>query len=202
MYLPCWNCGDTCANPHICGQCSSILPTPPQADHFQILGIERRYVVDLEGLRQAYLSLSRKFHPDRFGKKSLRERRIAVEKSAAINAAYKTLLDPIKRAEYLLIKEANLKDLDQLRADPDLLEEVMETRERIADLKENPSEDSQKKLLQEKERAQAEERRILSRLEELFRRFDNHDCSVLSEVEREVIAHRYNKGILQELSHL
>jgi molecular chaperone HscB len=200
--IPCWSCGEACQNPHVCGSCAVIVPCPPEFDYFSILGLERRYTVDAARLRQGYLELSRRFHPDRFGQKTPRERRIAVEKSTTLNAAYKTLLDPVKRAEYMLRREAGLTDLDKLRAGPELLEEIMETRERILELRAEPSEEARAGLRREKKKAEAEETRILDRLHELFARFDRGECVVLSEVEREVVAHRYNRGILQELSGL
>jgi molecular chaperone HscB len=162
------------------------------------LQIERRYALDAAVLRKSYLELSRKFHPDRFGQRSIKERRIAVEKSAAINTAYKTLLDPIKRAEYLLAQEAGLRDLERLKADPEVLELVMEKREQISELYAQKNDSAKMALTSLKEEALLEEAKIFASLEKLFTRFDQGDHSTSSEVERIVVWHRYNKGILQE----
>lgn len=175
-----------------------ILPSPRTLNHFDLLQIEPRYSLDPALLRKNYLELSRRFHPDRFGQRSLKERRIAVEKSASINTAYKTLLDPIKRAEYLLIKEAGMKDLEKLKADPDILEFILEKREQISELQAQKTEASKAELLRLQEEAKAQEEKLFKTLDNLFSRFDQGDRSAVEEVERTVVLHRYNRGILQE----
>jgi molecular chaperone HscB len=198
---PCWGCQTPCDNPHSCERCGVILPSPRAIDHFHVLQVDKKYLVDSATLRKSYLELSRKFHPDRFGQRSVKERRLAVEKSASINTAYKTLLDPIKRAEYLLSQEAGLKDLEKLRADMDVLEEVMEKREQISMLRDASPEKAKQQLQQIVDEAKHKETNMLSSLDGLFTRFDQGE-SVAKEVERIVILHRYNRGILQEANSL
>jgi molecular chaperone HscB len=199
--LPCWNCGEPCGEPQAaadaCGECGAIVAPPKRDDHFAALGLPRRYALDPAQVRRAYLELSRRFHPDRYGQKTPRERRLAVEKTAALNDAYKTLTDPIARAEYLLSQEAGLKDLEKLRADPATLEAVLERRERILELKAEGDRDA---LTEERRRAEAERAEIAAGLLALFARVDAGDKAALAEVERAVVAHRYNRGVLSELA--
>ena len=199
---PCWGCKTPCDNPHLCETCGVILPNPRSLDHFEVLQVPKHYTINSAELRKTYLELSRRFHPDRFGQRSVKERRLAVEKSASINTAYKTLLDPIKRAEYLLSQEAGMKDLDKLRADFSVLEEVLEKREEISALREAPREVATSRLNQILEEAKQKEANLFTSLDTLFTRFDQGETSISKEVERVVVLYRYNRGILQETSAL
>ncbi len=73
-----------------------------EADFFACFGIDRRYAIDRDTLERRYLELSKAAHPDRVAGGSTREMRQAVERSSQINVAYRTLRDPVKRAEYLV----------------------------------------------------------------------------------------------------
>lgn len=70
-------------------------------DHFDLLGLPRRYEVDRDRLEHAYLERAREVHPDRFVGRSSAEQRRAMELSASINEGYRVLRDPVRRAEYL-----------------------------------------------------------------------------------------------------
>jgi len=71
-------------------------------NHFQLLGLPARYRVDLDALDAAYRKLQTEVHPDRFASASDAERRVALQASARVNEAYRTLKDPVQRAQYLL----------------------------------------------------------------------------------------------------
>jgi molecular chaperone HscB len=96
-------------------------------DYFELLGIPRSLNLALDALQQRYYELSRQLHPDRFMQKPEAERQRALDMSSALNDAYRTLKDPVKRAQYLLglegfdIGEQRSKDVP-----PELLEEVFE----------------------------------------------------------------------------
>lgn len=83
--------------------------------------------IDLKDLEKRFYARSRQLHPDVFARKSQAERDKALEDSAVLNDAYRTLKDPIARAMYLLkldgfdIGEQGTKDVP-----PELLEEVFE----------------------------------------------------------------------------
>ena len=72
------------------------------ADHFETLGLPRRFAVDLPDLERRFREQSREVHPDRFATASPPERRAALERSTALNDAYRTLKDPLRRATYFL----------------------------------------------------------------------------------------------------
>jgi molecular chaperone HscB len=96
-------------------------------DYYELLGIPRSLNLSLDTLQKRYYDLSRELHPDRFMRSSEAERQKALDMSSALNDAYRTLKDPVKRAQYLLgqegfeIGEQRSKDVP-----PELLEEVFE----------------------------------------------------------------------------
>mgnify|MGYP000621833161 CR=1 FL=1 len=107
-------------------------------DHFERLGQPRQHGLDRDGLEQAYLQRAAAAHPDKVPQDDSSAKRAAMELSAAINEAYRTLRDPVKRAEYLV--KLGGRDLDS--SDPDVgapkmpqafLIEMIEHRERVAE---------------------------------------------------------------------
>jgi molecular chaperone HscB len=96
-------------------------------DYYAVLGISRGLSLSVDDLQQRYYALSRELHPDRFMQKPEVERQRALDMSSALNDAYRTLKDPIKRAQYLLTLEGF--DIGEQRSKdvpPELLEEVFE----------------------------------------------------------------------------
>ena len=72
---------------------------------FQFFGLEPKLRVDAESLQKRFYELSRQWHPDRFSRKSPAEQAEALEATSILNDGYRTLKDPVKRAEYLLKEE-------------------------------------------------------------------------------------------------
>ncbi len=70
--------------------------------HFDVFGLRRSYDVDVPALEKQYRELSLQLHPDRVGQADARERLKALEGTTALNEAFKTLKDPVRRAFYLL----------------------------------------------------------------------------------------------------
>ncbi len=104
--------------------------------HFEVFGLSPRFDLDGAGLEKRYRELSLALHPDRAAKGDAKERRAVLERSTALNDAYKVLKDPMKRAFYLL----KLQGVDLDREDggtqqdmpPEFLEEVIDLREQLA----------------------------------------------------------------------
>ena len=96
----------------------------------------RRLALAQDALQARFYELTRQWHPDKFARKSESERQNALDLSSALNDAYRTLRDPIKRAEYVLklegfhIGEQGSKDVP-----PELLEEVFELNMALEDLR-------------------------------------------------------------------
>ena len=71
-------------------------------NHFELLGLRPGFRVDADALERAYRDLQRSVHPDRFASASDAQKRLALQASARANEAYRTLRDPVARAEYVL----------------------------------------------------------------------------------------------------
>ena len=95
--------------------------------YFDIFGLPKNFLVDSQLLRERYLGLQQKLHPDQYVSKMAHEQRLAVQSAATINQAYSVLSSPIKRAEYLL--ELSGFNLDSITTDSEFLIEQMRLRE-------------------------------------------------------------------------
>ncbi len=134
-FVPCWSCkGPVAARALFCHTCGAVQ-APGSIDHFTRLGLDISYDVDDEKLEKQYLGFQRVLHPDRFAGKPARERAIAEAQAVALNDAYETLGDPLKRATYLLKIKGVLSEAaaDKTVHDPALLMEAMEQREALAE---------------------------------------------------------------------
>ncbi|TEA16490.1 J-type co-chaperone JAC1 [Colletotrichum sidae] len=94
---------------------------PPPKGHFPI---------DARALRREFLRLQAKAHPDMH---PAEHKSRAEATSARINEAYKTLLNPLLRAQYLLqLRGVDVANDETLKVeDPELLMVVLEAREEI-----------------------------------------------------------------------
>lgn len=103
-------------------------------DPFQTLGAPRRFDVDLAALEKTHRELSRALHPDKYAQASASERRAALEKAAEVNAAWRVVRDPIKRAEALFaLAGIAVGETNEPKASPAFLMDVMEQREALAE---------------------------------------------------------------------
>ncbi len=89
---------------------------------FTVLGLEPRLSLDLADLERRFYSRSRELHPDRFARASKDQQQQALAESALLNDAYRTLRQPVARAEYVLRESG----VDSQQVPPDLLEEMFE----------------------------------------------------------------------------
>lgn len=100
---------------------------------FSLLGIEPSFSVDFPALEKRYRDIARAVHPDKADAASRRE---AAARSVDLNAALRTLKDPIKRAEALLgVLGVAIGDGREPQPSPALLMDVLEQREALAEAK-------------------------------------------------------------------
>jgi molecular chaperone HscB len=102
-------------------------------DYFRFFDLPERLDIDLADLEKRYYALSRQWHPDRFARKPEPERNEAEQQTALLNDAYRTLRDPVRRAEYVLSQHG--LDAAHQSAPPDLLEEVFELNMALEEIK-------------------------------------------------------------------
>ncbi|KAH7061636.1 cytidine deaminase-like protein [Paraphoma chrysanthemicola] len=88
------------------------------------------FTIDLQALKREFLQLQARAHPDMHPQV---DKKRAEATSARINEAYKTLQNPLHRAQYLLsLKGIEVAEDETAKVeDPELLMEVLEAREQI-----------------------------------------------------------------------
>jgi molecular chaperone HscB len=139
----CWSCGVARAPTEpLCPACGKVQPPPPPrgvVDKFTILGLPRAYELDERALEETFRALSRKLHPDRFARATPRERRFSLEQTTLLNDAYRTLRDPVRRAEHLLalrgVKVAGEERSGAGAMPQEFLEQALEDREKLLEAK-------------------------------------------------------------------
>lgn len=100
-------------------------------DPFALFGLERRFTLDEQALRQVFLQTSAAQHPDRFVDPI--EQADAVEAMSRLTDAFRVLGDPELRARALLELSGLELAGDRDKLPPGLLMEVMEVREEVED---------------------------------------------------------------------
>ena len=127
----CWHCQSEVAGEYFCERCVKVQPVSKDTDYFTCLGLPRRLTIDPNRLEAKFYELSRAFHPDFYQNKSETEQSISLSNAATLNTAYRTLRDPIQRAEYLLDLEAGA--VKEIRSSPpaDLFEEILELQDTL-----------------------------------------------------------------------
>ena len=103
--------------------------------HFELFELPVSFEIDLSDLSQRYRELQRAVHPDKFANASDHERRLSVEKAAAINDAFQTLKSPQRRARYMLeLQSVSFDDEKDTALDPAFLMEQIELRESLSEI--------------------------------------------------------------------
>jgi molecular chaperone HscB len=87
-------------SPLFCASCHTLHP-PDGLNLFQIFELTPTFDIDLAELRRRYLRSSRAIHPDHHGDTATAAA-LSLHTSARLNEAYRVLIDPLSRAEYLL----------------------------------------------------------------------------------------------------
>jgi molecular chaperone HscB len=99
---------------------------------YEAFDLEPALSLDADDLKKRFYERSRQWHPDRFSRASAAEQEKALEMTSTLNDAFRTLRDPIARAEYFL-KEKGIELSKE--APPELLEEVFELNMALEELR-------------------------------------------------------------------
>jgi molecular chaperone HscB len=179
----------------------SRLPT----DYFEFFGLERKLVIDLDSLQKRFYDLSRQWHPDRFSRRPADEQREALEATSILNDGYRTLKDPVKRAEYLLSEEGfPIGEQRSRDVPPELLEEVFELNMLLEELR-SGDESQRPQLNHARENFLDMRSQIDSQLERLFSRFDEAapesegSKQVLHEIRATLNRRRYIENLIRDV---
>lgn len=102
------------------------------------------FIIDVRQLRKEFLQLQAAAHPDKHPQ-HFKSRAEAT--SSRINEAYKTLQNPLLRAQYLLsLRGIDVAEDETAKVeDPELLMEVLDAREQIEDAQEEAELDGMKR---------------------------------------------------------
>lgn len=173
----CWHCQSEVSGEYFCDRCVKVQPVSKELDYFTCLGVPRRLMIDQRQLESKFYELSRAFHPDFYQNKSAAEQTISLSNSAQLNSAYRTLRDPIERAEYLLGLEAGA--VKEIRNTPpsDLFEEILELQDtlneyRTAGQTSETGSTLRAKLQSERNTLEQRQREMETTLQQLFVQWD------------------------------
>ncbi len=138
----CWHCQSEVPGGYFCGRCVKVQPLSKELDYFTCLNLPRKLNLDDKALEETFYALSRTFHPDYFATKDASEKAISLGNTALLNAAYRTLKDPIQRVEYLIRLEAG--SAQEIRTTPpaDLFNEILELQEDVEEFRSLSPEES------------------------------------------------------------
>lgn len=104
-------------------------------NYFQLFEVEETFIINQAKLKQQYFALSKKFHPDYFGEASDAEKENALQQTAIINKAYKTLSHPFTTIQYILELNGLVEAEEKYNLPHDFLMEMMELNEALGDAK-------------------------------------------------------------------
>jgi len=175
----CWHCQSEVHGEYFCQQCVKVQPLTKELDYFTCLGLPRQLTINADQLEAKFYELSRAFHPDFFQNKTQTEQAISLRNSALLNSAYRTLKDPVQRAEYLLRLEAgSAKDI-RTAPPSDLFEEILALQENLEEFRSaGPEADPagrkelQARLTTHRLTLEARQRQLEARLFERFTEWD------------------------------
>ncbi|GAA5851279.1 hypothetical protein JCM5353_006814 [Sporobolomyces roseus] len=136
-HLACPSCSTPLPSPLTspsCLSCSQLVPPPPSpSTAYQLFSLPSppKYSIDSKELKKEFLKLQQLVHPDRFGGQGQDREEWAKVWSGRVNDAYKLLLNPLERGEYLLeLNGVTIGESDPV-TDPELLMSIMEVREAL-----------------------------------------------------------------------
>lgn len=136
--------------------------------YYEALGLEPMLALDSDDLKKRFYERSRQWHPDKFSRAGSDQLQKALDMTAMLNDAFRTLRDPVQRAEYFL-RESGLEISKD--APPELLEEVFELNMALEELR-GGDESARPQLAAAQERFQGMLSEADAALAGLFARYD------------------------------
>jgi molecular chaperone HscB len=167
---------------------------------FERLGLPKRFALDAQQVEREYLARSRDAHPDFHRLASNEEQQVSLQQSAALNEAYATLREPFRRAEYLLQLEGGPSAAEHKEMTPEFLEEMLDLRMEIEELRESGGREST--AIAEMEQQLIKRRDKL--IDDLACRFDKLESEgtnrdLLVQIRQTLNAAKYIQGLLRDL---
>jgi molecular chaperone HscB len=143
-------------------------------NYFELFGLEPRFRLDAAALDRAYRELQSDVHPDRYAAGNDEQQRLALQSSARVNEAHRTLKSPVARAEYLLSLHGRVAgdDAADRSLDVNFLEQQLERRETASEAADAQDSDVLDALLRDLRSEVRERERELAELIDSRRAFD------------------------------
>ena len=160
----CLHCKKSLESVLFCFSCHSLQKLPTKPNFFEALGLPPNYVQNSQQVETKYQRLLGEIHPDFYAHLQTWEKRQSLESTSILNNAFKTLQNPLSRAEYLLSLLAQSSELNSRALPPQFLEEVFELQEKLDELLAQESQSQE--LLQL-------ERDFQARLEQSYQQIEN-----------------------------
>jgi molecular chaperone HscB len=165
-------------------------------DPFTTLGLPRRYDLNKDELERRYRDLQQALHPDKFSAASASERQMNLRKAVEVNEAYRALRDDAKRAELLLAAFGGGGRGEP--ADPELLMEMMELRETLAEAR---AERASERIATLADQIRSRESEVRSALVEVFERLSHDKTPAAISGARDLVGRlRYYRRFLDEVA--
>jgi molecular chaperone HscB len=159
---------------------------------YEAFGLEPALSLDADDLKKRFYERSRQWHPDKFSRASATEQEKALEMTAVLNDAFRTLRDPVSRAEYFL--KGKGIELSK-EAPPELLEEVFELNMALEELRDG-DDSARPQLVEARTRFVAMRDSIDAALSEAGARGD------LEEVRALLNRRRYIKNLIRDVENV
>jgi molecular chaperone HscB len=179
-------------------------------NYFEVFGLPRRLGIDTAELQRRFYDLSRRHHPDFHHGASEDAQAAALDASARVNAAYRTLRDPIARVEYLVRLEEGRETREgaavKPKAPPELLAEMFEIQEALAEAKAGGLDDGARETLRGQrqrllERQREEEARLTGPLSQAWDTAEGDGRATTRETVKASLATRaYLRTVIADLA--
>ncbi len=173
---------------------------PVPSNYYDFFGLEHKLDLDLRDLEKRFYSLSRQHHPDHYTLKSREEQQHALDATAILNDAYRTLREPLARAEYLLKENGfDIGEQGSKNVPPELLEEVFELNMALEELR--SGDDAARPALEEaRTKFMGMRDAIDTELTEKFQEYDrSRNRAALSDIRGILNRRRYIRNLVNEV---
>jgi molecular chaperone HscB len=144
--------------------------------------------------------LSRQYHPDLYTLKNREEQQYALDATALLNDGYRTLRDPLARAEYLLKENGfDIGEQGSKNVPPELLEEVFELNMALEELR-GGDDSARPALEQARDKFTGMRNNVDMQLKEKFAAYDRTpDRAMLGEIRGILNRRRYIRNLVNEV---
>ncbi len=169
-------------------------------DYFAFFGFPEHLAIDLGELQKRFYGRSRVLHPDRFARASAMEQADSLRASSLLNDGYRTLRDPLERAEYVLTRHGfDIGDQRSNNVPPELLEEVFELNVALDELR-HGDEDARPQLQEAQSRFLAMRDECDHSIQALFTRWDDtRQRDTLAEIRAILNRRRYIQNLVRDV---